>query len=66
MEVGFLRGHDTPELFMKSPNSIRVGGGVVGAEDGSFETDGVDYKVRHVVGGTLMEPKAAYASKGAA
>lgn len=64
MEVGFLRGHDTPELFMKSPNSIRIGGGVVGAEDGSFETDGVDYKVRHVVGGTLMEPKASYAAAG--
>lgn len=64
MEVGFLSGHETPELFMKAPNAIRVGGGVVGAEDGSFETDGVDYKVRHVVGGTLIEPKAAFAAQG--
>lgn len=65
IEMGFLRGHDTPELFMKSPNSVRIGGGVVGAEDGSFETDGVDYKVRHVLGGTLMEYRAAYANAGA-
>jgi hypothetical protein len=65
MEMGFLRGHETPELFMKSPNAIRIGGGNVGAEDGSFETDGIDYKVRHVIGGTLIEPKAAYAAQGA-
>lgn len=65
MEMGFLRGHETPELFMKSPNAVRIGGGNVGAEDGSFETDGIDYKVRHVIGGTLIEPKAAYAAQGA-
>jgi hypothetical protein len=64
MEVGFLTGHETPELFMKSPNAVRVGGGVVGTEDGSFETDGIDYKVRHVFGGVLIEPKAAYAAQG--
>jgi hypothetical protein len=64
MEVGFLRGHETPELFLKSPNATRIGGGMVGAEDGSFETDGIDYKVRHCFGGALMEPKASYASKG--
>jgi hypothetical protein len=47
---------------MKAPNAIRIGGGVVGAEEGSFETDGVDYKVRHVFGGSLLEPKAAPAT----
>jgi hypothetical protein len=65
MEIGFLTGHEAPELFMKAPNAIRIGGGVVGAEDGSFETDGVDYKVRHVFGGTLMDPKGAFANAGA-
>jgi len=65
MEVGFLRGHEAPELFLKSPNATRIGGAMVGAEEGSFETDGVDYKVRHVFGGSLMEPKAAVASIGA-
>jgi hypothetical protein len=65
MEVGFLRGHESPELFLKSPNAVRVGGGLVGAEEGSFETDGIDYKVRHVFGGALMEPKASVAYIGA-
>lgn len=63
-EVGFLRGHETPELFLKSPNATRIGGGLVGAEEGSFETDGIDYKVRHVFGGGLMEPKSALAYIG--
>jgi hypothetical protein len=64
IEIGFLRGHDTPELFVKEPNAMRVGGGPVAAEDGDFDTDGINYKVRHVIGGTLMEPKMAVASPG--
>lgn len=64
LEMGFLRGHDTPEVFMKSPNAMRVGGGIVGAEDGDFETDSIEYKVRHVLGGVLLDPKAAVASNG--
>lgn len=63
-EIGFLRGHETPELFMKSPSAVRIGGGLIGAEDGDFDTDSINYKVRHVIGGTLMEPKAAVASFG--
>lgn len=63
-EVGFLRGHETPELFMKSPSAVRIGGGLIGAEDGDFDTDAINYKVRHVLGGTLLEPKAAVASFG--
>ena len=66
LEVGFLRGHESPELFLKTPNATRIGGGMVAAEDGNFESDGIDYKVRHVFGGTLLEPKAAVASKGQA
>jgi hypothetical protein len=66
LEVGFLRGHETPEVFVKAPNAQRVGGGAVAAEDGDFGTDSIDYKVRHVFGGVLMDPKSAYAAEGAA
>lgn len=65
VEMGFLAGHEQPEVFMKAPDSVRVGGGVVGALDGDFETDGVAYKVRHVLGGTLMDYRAGYANAGA-
>ncbi|WP_242892447.1 phage major capsid protein [Actinomadura litoris] len=64
MEVGFLRGHEQPEVFVKAPDSMRVGGGMAPVEDGDFETDAIRHKVRHVLGGTLMDYKMAVASNG--
>lgn len=64
MEIGFLSGHETPELFMKSPNATRVGGGTVDPMDGDFDTDSIDHKVRHVFGGVLLDPKSGVASNG--
>jgi hypothetical protein len=64
MEIGFLIGHESPELWVKSPNAMRVGGGPVAPEEGDFEHDAVQYRVRHVLGGTLMDPKSAVASTG--
>lgn len=62
-EVGFLRGHREPEVFIKSPNAQRTGGGV-DPMAGDFDYDGIEYKVRHVFGGTLMDPKMSVASNG--
>ena len=64
LEVGFLIGHETPELFQKSPNAVRVGGGLITPEDGDFDTDSSEWKLRHVLGGTLMDSKSAVASPG--
>ncbi|WP_026931220.1 Mu-like prophage major head subunit gpT family protein [Glycomyces tenuis] len=64
MEIGRLIGHESPELFQKSPNATRVGGGLVDPTDGDFDTDSVEWKVRHVLGGTLMDAKSALASTG--
>lgn len=64
MEVGFLIGHEAPELFMKSPNATRVGGGAADPMDGDFDNDAIDWKVRHVFGGVLLDPKSAVASNG--
>lgn len=63
-EMAFLRGRENPEVFIKSPNAMRVGGGMVGPEEGDFDTDSIEYKVRHVLGGTRIEPKAAVAATG--
>ncbi|MBM0235959.1 Mu-like prophage major head subunit gpT family protein [Micromonospora sp. ATA32] len=65
MEIGFLIGHESPELFQKTPNAVRVGGGPIDPTDGDFETDSVEWKLRHVYGGTLMDPKSGVASPGA-
>ena len=64
VEIGFLRGHAEPEIFIKSPNAQRVGGGAAAPMDGDFDTDSIQYKVRHVLGGVLMDPKAAVGSDG--
>lgn len=52
VEFARLRGYEEPQMFMKSPNSIRLGGGESDPMQGDFDTDNVAYKVRHVVGGS--------------
>ena len=62
-EMGFLRGHETPEVFIKMPNQQRVGGGV-NPMDGDFDTDSIEYKVRHVFGGVAGDVRMTVASTG--
>lgn len=62
LEMGFLRGHETPETFMKAPDSQRVNGG--GDDDVDFATDDKPYKVRHVFGGGRTDPVPTVASNG--
>lgn len=64
VEMGFLRGHETPEIFMKSPNAVTVGGAAAGVMAGDFETDAVKYKVRHVFGGGQQDYRFTVASTG--
>jgi hypothetical protein len=77
LQQSFLLGHEMPELFMKAPNQIMigegrmgpgngsmVGGGDANPMDGDFSTDSIIYKVRHVLGGTLLDPIMALASTG--
>lgn len=64
LEMGFLRGNNEPETRIKEPNSRRVGGGQINPLDGDFETDAVAYRIRHVMGGTRIDPKATVASNG--
>ncbi len=64
LEMDFLRGHETPEIFMKAPNSIVVSGGGAGPMDGDFDTDSIAYKIRHCYGGATLDPKMAVYSNG--
>lgn len=63
IEIDFLLGHEEPEIFMKSPNATRVGGGE-DAMNGDFDTDSIEYKVRHVFGGASIDPKMSMGSNG--
>lgn len=63
--MAFLRGHESPETFMKSPNATRIGGGgLIDPMDGDFDHDTLEYKVRHVLGGGNVDPNAAVVSRG--
>ncbi|HEY8767996.1 MAG TPA: hypothetical protein VIP09_12180 [Dehalococcoidia bacterium] len=63
--LSFLRGHETPEVWIKEPNATQAGGGAeVGAMEGDFDTDTLEYRVRHVLGATLLDYRAAVASNG--
>lgn len=64
LEFGFLRGHESPEIFIKDSNQRRIGGGETSPMDGDFDTDTVQWKIRHVYGGTRLEPKSTVGSNG--
>jgi hypothetical protein len=65
IEVGFLMGHRQPELFRQSPNQESISGAGATPDDGDFENDAMQWKVRHVMGGIDVEPLYAFAFVGA-
>lgn len=60
-----LRGREEPELFMRSANAQRVGGGAASPFDGSYEFDILDWKVRHCMNAAQRDPLAVWGSTGA-
>lgn len=64
IEVGFLTGYETPQIFTKVPNTQRMGGGV-DAMMGDFYTMDQDMKVVTVMGGTQIDGRSTVASTGA-
>lgn len=64
LAVGFLRGNETPDLRVKADTGNSVGGGAISPEDGSFDDDTIQYRVRHVTGSTALINSAVFASTG--
>jgi hypothetical protein len=64
LEHGHLKGHEAPEIWMKAPDAVRVGGGTVGQFDGDFATDNIFYRTRHTLGGTSLDPNGGWVSSG--
>jgi hypothetical protein len=60
-QMNFLAGHEAPEVVMKAPNKSSVNGGMGSPMDGDFESDTLRWRVRHVLGGTQVDPRMAYA-----
>jgi|HubBroStandDraft_1064217.scaffolds.fasta_scaffold08363_9 hypothetical protein len=63
LELGMLQGYETPQLFQKVPNTMRVGGGVDPIL-GDFWTMNQDYKGILVLGGTQIDGRSTVASTG--
>ena len=63
--LNFLRGHESPEICMKNPDKITLGGAQVSAMEGDYSSDSVRWRVRHVLGGTQVDPRYAAAFIGA-
>lgn len=63
--LGFLAGHETPELRVKNDQGNALGGGAIAPEQGSFDDDGIAYRVRHILGGGAVDLIATAASTGA-
>lgn len=61
IEVAHLRGHEMPQLFMRREDSRSLGGGDT---RGSFEQDTLDYKIRGVFGGAVIDHRQILSSDG--
>jgi hypothetical protein len=63
IEVSFLQGFETPQLYQKIANTARVGGGI-DQMMGDFSTQSQEYKGVIAFGGTMLDYRSAVASKG--
>lgn len=63
VEVGFLNGFETPQIYQKLPNTQRMGGGV-DAMMGDFYSMDQDMKIVSVFGGTQIDGRSTVASTG--
>lgn len=63
--TAFLAGNENPDLRVKADGGNRPGGGEVGPNEGSFDDDTIQYRVRHVVGSAAVDPTFTFVSRGA-
>lgn len=59
-----LRGHEEPDLRVKADQGTNPAGGPISYDEGSFEVDTIDYRVRHVLGSQVGDPTFTYCSYG--
>lgn len=64
LTVAFMSGEETPDLRVKNDQGNRVGGGAIGVEQGSFDDDTIQYRVRHIIGGAGLYDDAVYVGVG--
>lgn len=61
----FLTGYETPDLRVKADAGNRIGGGAISPEEGAFDDDTIQYRVRHNHGAAALNNDAVYVGVGA-
>jgi len=64
LELGRLRGYETPELRVQNDTGVYVGGGAVSPFEGNFDADVIDLRVRYICGGILWDGTYGLVSDG--
>ncbi len=65
VETAVLRGHENPELWMKSPNAVAAGGAAVSPFMGDFDRDEIMWRVRDAYAAARRDVLAVWGSTGA-
>lgn len=62
--VNFVRGYETPEIWVKDSAAYQLGGGVVPSRRGSFDNDDYQVRVRSTATGGFLTSAGYIASMG--
>ncbi len=62
--MNFLVGNETPAVHIKAPDKMLAGGGLASPQEGDFATDTIRVRVRHMLGGVVLDPRRCYVSTG--
>lgn len=54
LALGFLNGHEAPEVRVHNATGLYLGGGQVPAREGSFLADDFETRIRHIYGGVAL------------
>lgn len=61
VRINFLRGHENPEIVQKMSDKVSLGGAPISPLEGDFDSDSIQWRVRHIFGGVQTDPRFAYA-----
>src|ERR1700723_745272 len=64
VEIGFLQGYETPQIFQKVPNTMRGGGGAAPMMGDYYSMD-QEMKIIGVMGGSVIDGRSMVGSTGA-
>lgn len=64
LRMNYLQGMEDPQIFMKASNKTSVGGSSLGRFAGDFDTDDMQFAVRHIFKASSADPRYIIGSTG--